>query len=109
MLNLAGCKEAREAISPRRRERRIQSASDKRVLFGLGQEDKISSIEIRRRSAIRQEMKNVAADRCLKIDEPAKSGIVARQQICRLIPRLFCGTGSSVSVWLIRAYAFRLA
>ena len=40
--------------------------------FGLGQEDKISSIEIRWPSGIRQELKNVAADQFLKIDEPAK-------------------------------------
>lgn len=50
----------------------FMSSSDKRVHFGLGQETKISSIEIRWPRGIQQVLKNVAADQFLKIDEPAK-------------------------------------
>jgi hypothetical protein len=46
------------------------SSSDKRVHFGLGGESKVASIEIRWPSGIQQVLKDVAADRLLKIDEP---------------------------------------
>ena len=49
----------------------FMSSSDKRVHFGLGQESKIASLEITWPSGIRQTLKDVAADRLLKIDEPA--------------------------------------
>ncbi len=50
----------------------FMSSSDKRVHFGLGQETEVRSIEIRWPSGIRQTLGAVAADRFLKIDEPAK-------------------------------------
>jgi hypothetical protein len=50
------------------------SSTDKRVHFGLGEETKISSIEIRWPSGIRQVLKDVAADQLLKIDEAAGQG-----------------------------------
>ena len=50
----------------------FMSSSDKRVHFGLGSETKIRSIEIRWPSGIRQTLTDVAADRMLKVDEPAK-------------------------------------
>jgi hypothetical protein len=46
------------------------SSSDKRVHFGLGGETKISSIEIRWPSGIRQMLRDVTADQVLKVDEP---------------------------------------
>ncbi len=48
----------------------FMSSSDKRVHFGLGAEDKISSIEIRWPRGERQVLKNVDSDRFLKVDEP---------------------------------------
>jgi hypothetical protein len=48
----------------------FMSSSDKRVHFGLGQETKIASIEIRWPSGIQQVLKDVAADQFLKVDEP---------------------------------------
>ena len=50
----------------------FMSSSDKRVHFGLGQENKIASIEIRWPSGIKQVLKDVAADQFLKVDEPSK-------------------------------------
>jgi enediyne biosynthesis protein E4 len=49
----------------------FMGSSDKRVHFGLGDETKVASIEIRWPSGIRQVLKDVAADQFLKIDEPA--------------------------------------
>src|SRR5262249_9083776 len=49
------------------------SASDKRILFGLGDDTAAARIEIRWPSGIRQTIKNVAADQILQIDEPAES------------------------------------
>jgi hypothetical protein len=49
------------------------SSSDKRVHFGLGDETKVSSIEIRWPSGIRQVLKDIKADQVLKIDEPISS------------------------------------
>ena len=49
----------------------FMSSSDKRVHFGLGQESKIASVEIRWPSGIQQVLKNVSADQFLKVDEPA--------------------------------------
>jgi len=50
----------------------FMSSSDKRVHFGLGEETKISSIEIRWPSGIRQILRDIKADQILKIDEPPK-------------------------------------
>jgi enediyne biosynthesis protein E4 len=49
------------------------SASDKRVHFGLGQENVAQRIEIRWPSGIRQTLKDIPADQILQIDEPAAS------------------------------------
>ena len=48
------------------------SSSDKKVDFGLGEEIKIASVEIRRPNGIEQVLKDVAVDRVLKVEEPAK-------------------------------------
>lgn len=87
MLNLVGHKSARDAIGAKVKlttaSGRVlynqvsvsvgfMSSSDKRVHFGLGQESKIASIEIRWPSGIRQVLKDVAADQFLKIDEPGQ-------------------------------------
>ena len=76
MLNLIGHKSARDAIGAKVKlttaSGRVlynhvsvsvgfMSSSDKRVHFGLGQETKIASIEIRWPSGIRQVLKDVAA------------------------------------------------
>ena len=50
----------------------FMSSSDKRVHFGLAGETQVRSIEIRWPSGIRQTLTDVAADRMLKVDEPAK-------------------------------------
>src|SRR5258708_16218829 len=47
------------------------SASDKRVHFGLGQENVAQRIEIRWPSGIRQTLKDIPTDQILQIDEPA--------------------------------------
>ena len=47
------------------------SASDKRVHFGLGQENVAQRIEIRWPSGIRQTLKDIPVDQILQIDEPA--------------------------------------
>jgi hypothetical protein len=47
------------------------SSSDKRVHFGLGAEAVARTIEIRWPSGIRQTMKDVRADKILKIEEPS--------------------------------------
>ena len=85
MLNLVGHKSARDAIGAKVKlttaSGRVlynhvsvsvgfMSSSDKRVHFGLGQETKMASIEIRWPSGIRQVLKDVAADQFLKVDEP---------------------------------------
>ena len=46
------------------------SASDSRVHFGLGKNEKIKEIEIRWPSGIKQVLKDVASDRILTIEEP---------------------------------------
>lgn len=48
------------------------SASDKRLHFGLGTESMAQSVEIRWPSGIVQTLKNVQADRIVKVDEPQK-------------------------------------
>jgi hypothetical protein len=48
----------------------FMSSSDKRVHFGLGQEAKITSVTIRWPSGTEQVLKDVAADRILKLKEP---------------------------------------
>ena len=49
----------------------FMSSSDKRVHFGLGAEGQVSSIEIRWPRGAVQQVNNVAADRFIKIEEPA--------------------------------------
>jgi len=85
MLSLTGHKSARDAVGAKVKlttaSGRVlynhvaisvgfMSSSDKRVHFGLGEETKIASIEIRWPSGIQQVLKDVAADQFLKIDEP---------------------------------------
>ncbi|MGA2272418.1 MAG: CRTAC1 family protein [Bryobacteraceae bacterium] len=85
MLSLVGHKSARDAIGAKVKlttaSGRVlynhvaisvgfMSSSDKRVHFGLGQETKISSLEIRWPSGTVQTLKNLSADQFLKIDEP---------------------------------------
>ncbi len=85
MLSLTGHKSARDAIGAKVKVTTasgrtlynhvaisvgFMSSSDKRVHFGLGEETKIASIEIRWPSGIQQVLKDVAADQFLKIDEP---------------------------------------
>jgi hypothetical protein len=87
MLNLIGHKSARDAIGAKVKlttaSGRVlynhvsvsvgfMSSSDKRVHFGLGQESKVASLEIRWPSGIRQVLKDIAADQLLKIDEPTQ-------------------------------------
>jgi len=87
MLSLTGHKSARDAIGAKVKVTTasgrvlynhvaisvgFMSSSDKRVHFGLGQENRISSIEIHWPSGIDQVLKDVAADQFLKIDEPPK-------------------------------------
>ena len=87
ILSLTGHKSARDAIGARVKvttasgralynhvsiSSGFMSSSDKRVHFGLGEETKISAVEIHWPSGIDQVLKNVAADQFLKIDEPAK-------------------------------------
>ena len=86
-LSLVGHKSARDAIGAKVKLTTVSgrtlynhvaisvgfmSSSDKRVHFGLGGETKVRSIEIRWPSGIRQTLTDVAADRILKVDEPAK-------------------------------------
>jgi hypothetical protein len=49
------------------------SANDKRVHFGLGEEDAVEAIDIRWPSGLRQHLNNIKADQLLRIDEPAAS------------------------------------
>ncbi len=85
MLSLTGHKSARDAVGAKIRlttaSGRVlynhvaisvgfMSSSDKRVHFGLGKDSRISSIEIRWPSGIKQVLKDVAADQLLKVDEP---------------------------------------
>lgn len=55
-----------------------QSASDKRVHFGLGTEPFAQSIEIRWPSGIRQTLKNVRADQILRVEEPESQPVGAQ-------------------------------
>jgi hypothetical protein len=85
MLSLTGHKSARDAIGAKVKVTTssgrvlynhvaisvgFMSSSDKRVHFGLGDETKISSIEIRWPSGTRQVLNDVKADQILKVDEP---------------------------------------
>ncbi|HSB14426.1 MAG TPA: CRTAC1 family protein [Bryobacteraceae bacterium] len=85
VLDLVGHKSARDAIgakvklttaSGRRLHNHVavsvgfMSSSDKRVHFGLGQETKISSLEIRWPSGMQQVLEDIPANQFLKIDEP---------------------------------------
>ena len=87
ILSLVGHKSARDAVGARVKlttgSGRVlynhvaisvgfMSSSDKRVHFGLGAESKISSLEIRWPSGIRQVLRDVAADQIHQIDEPEK-------------------------------------
>ena len=48
----------------------FMSSSDKRIHFGLGDESRIATIEIRWPSGVKQILKDVAADQVLKVEEP---------------------------------------
>jgi enediyne biosynthesis protein E4 len=89
MLSLIGHKSARDAVGAKVKVTTasgrtlynhvaisvgFMSSSDKRVHFGLGDETKIASIEIRWPSGIRQVLKDVKANQVLKIDEPRDEG-----------------------------------
>ena len=85
MLSLTGHKSARDAVGAKIKlttaSGRVlynhvaisvgfMSSSDKRVHFGLGKDSRVSSIEIRWPSGIKQVLIDVAADQLLKVDEP---------------------------------------
>ena len=87
MLSLTGHKSARDAVGAKVKVTTasgrvlynhvsisvgFMSSSDKRVHFGLGQETKVASIEIRWPSGIQQVLTDVAADQFLKLDEPPR-------------------------------------
>jgi hypothetical protein len=84
ILDLVGRKSARDAIGAKVKlttaSGRVlynhvavsvgfMSSSDKRVHFGLGQETKISSIEIRWPSGMQQVLRDISANQFLNIDE----------------------------------------
>jgi enediyne biosynthesis protein E4 len=50
----------------------LMSSSDKRVHFGLGDETRIASIEIRWPRGAVQKLTNIAADQFLKVEEPGR-------------------------------------
>jgi hypothetical protein len=52
----------------------FMSTSDKRVHFGLGDEKKVKTIEIRWPSGVVQELRDVNADQFLKVEEAKDSG-----------------------------------
>jgi len=54
------------------------SSSDKRAHFGLGRASVVQDIEIRWPSGIVQTLRNVAADRIVRIDEPSTSSEAGR-------------------------------
>ena len=85
MLALTGHKSARDAIGAKLKVTTasgrvlynhvaisvgFMSSSDKRVHFGLGDETKVASVEIRWPSGVKQVLKNIAADQIVKVDEP---------------------------------------
>ncbi len=85
LLNLTGTKSNRDAIdakiklttpSGRTLYNHVTasvgfiSSSDRRVHFGLSQEDKAASIEIRWPSGVTQQLKDVTADQILDVKEP---------------------------------------
>ena len=87
LLSLTGHKSARDAVGAKIKlttaSGRVlynhvaisvgfMSSSDKRVHFGLGDETKVSSIEIRWPGGTRQVLKDIQADQVLKIDEAVK-------------------------------------
>jgi hypothetical protein len=87
MVSLTGHKSARDAVGAKVKVTTasgrvlynhvaisvgFMSSSDKRVHFGLGEESRIESVEIRWPSGIQQVLKDVAADQFLKVDEPPK-------------------------------------
>ena len=87
LLSLTGHKSARDAVGAKIKlttaSGRVlynhvaisvgfMSSSDKRVHFGLGDETKVSSIEIRWPGGTRQVLKDIQADQVLKIDEAGK-------------------------------------
>jgi len=87
LLSLTGHKSARDAVGAKIKlttaSGRVlynhvaisvgfMSSSDKRVHFGLGDETKVSSIEIRWPGGTRQVLKDIQADQVLKIDEAEK-------------------------------------
>ena len=85
LVSLTGRKSARDAIGARLKlttaSGRVlynhvaisvgfMSSSDKRVHFGLGQETKIRSLEIRWPSGIEQTLRDLSTDQLLRIEEP---------------------------------------
>ena len=54
----------------------FMSSSDKRVHFGLGNEDKVEKVEIRWPSGILQRLDRPAVDRILKVEEPPRTSPV---------------------------------
>ena len=87
LLSLTGHKSARDAVGAKIKlttaSGRVlynhvaisvgfMSSSDKRVHFGLGDETKVSSIEIRWPGGTRQVLKDIQADQVLKIDEAGR-------------------------------------
>src|ERR1035441_4216155 len=97
MLSLTGHKSARDAVGAKIKlttaSGRVlynhvaisvgfMSSSDKRAHLGLGDETKISSIEIRWPSGIRQVLKDVAADRSEEHTSELQS---LRHLVCRLL------------------------
>src|SRR5262249_3044173 len=67
------------------------SSGDKRVHFGLGKSSVVQTIEIRWPSGIVQTLKDVAVDRIVQIDEPARNPPPlpekqARSPLTRLYP-----------------------
>jgi hypothetical protein len=89
ILSLTGHKSARDAIGAKVKVTTasgrtlynhvaisvgFMSSSDKRLHFGLGDENKITSIEIRWPSGVRQILRGEKADQILKINEPRDEG-----------------------------------
>jgi hypothetical protein len=55
----------------------FMSSSDRRAHFGLGAEARIDHVEIRWPSGIVQRLEHLAADRIVKVEEPAEKPVGA--------------------------------
>jgi enediyne biosynthesis protein E4 len=95
LLDLRGHKSNRDAIGARitvttASGRRLynhvttsvgfMSSSDRRVHFGLGNENSLDSIEIFWPSGIEQRLEHVAADQILRVDELMNTSATTRQK-----------------------------